>query len=87
MDGIITSTFNMSKPMSDIVAVSLQAWKWCTDYNPNQCTISIQDCEKKKMIWNYSHTFNGSIGSTRSQLIANIMRHSNKRMPYMLDAK
>ena len=88
VDGIITSTFNMSKPMSDIVAVSLQAsGNGVQTTNQINARISIQDSEKKKMIWNYSHTFNGSIGSTRSQLIANIMRHSSKRMPYVLDAK
>ena len=32
-------------------------------------------------------TTNARLKKARSQLIANIMRHSSKRMPYVLDAK
>tara|TARA_B100000683_G_C12445486_1_gene537930 strand:- start:314 stop:967 length:654 start_codon:yes stop_codon:yes gene_type:complete len=88
VDGVISSNYNMTNPMSNFIAMNIQSQGGgIQTTNQINVTISIQDCEKKKMIWNYSHTFNGSIGSTTGQLIDNIMRHSSKRMPYVLDTK
>jgi len=88
VDGVISSNYNMTKPMSNFIAMGIQAQGGgIQTTNQINVTISIQDCEKKKMIWNYSHTFNVSVGSTTGQLIDNIMRHSSKRMPYVLDTK
>ena len=88
VDGVISSNFNMTKPMSEFLAIGIQAaGGGIQTTNQINVTISIQDCDKKKMIWNYSHTFNGTVGSSTGQLIDNIMRHSSKKMPYVLDSK
>ena len=50
-DGVISSNYNMTKPMSNFMAMGIQAQGGgIQTTNQINVTISIQDCEKKKMI-------------------------------------
>jgi len=84
VDGIMTSNYGLSKPMSDgaAVAVALLVGAWGAT-NEVHVSISINDYKNKKLIWNYDHKFSGSIGSSPSSLVDGIMRHASKNMPYV----
>jgi len=84
VDGIITSNYALSKPMSDGVAVAaallLGAWGAT---NEVRVSLSISDCNHNKLIWNYNHKFSGRLGSSHSGLVERIMRQASRRMPYI----
>lgn len=84
VDGIITSNFSMSKPMSEgaSIATGVLFGTWGTT-NEVEATMSIHDCGAKKMIWNYNHKFSGSIGSTPARLVDGLMRQASRKMPYI----
>ena len=83
VDGIITSNFGLSKPISEGVAVAavflVGAWAPTNEVN---VTLSINDCSKSKMIWNSSHKYSGSLGSNPAWLVDGLMRDASKKMPY-----
>lgn len=84
VDGLITSNFSLSKPMSEGGAIALGilfgAW---TSTNQTQVSMEIHDRANKKMIWNYNHEASGSIGSSPSQLVDGLMRNASRKMPYI----
>jgi len=84
VDGVITSNYGLSKPMSDgaAIAVALLAGGFGAT-NEVHATLSISDCTNKKLIWNYDHKFSGSMGSSPSRLVDGLMRQASKKMPYM----
>lgn len=84
VDGIMTSNFGLSKPMSDgaAVAVALLVGVWGAT-NEVRVSLSISDCANQKLIWNYDHKFSGSLGSSPARLVDGLMRQASKKMPYM----
>jgi hypothetical protein len=84
VDGIMTSNYGLSKPMSNgaAVAVAVLVGAWGTT-NEVHVSLSISDCSNKKLIWNYDHKFSGSIGSTPARLVDELMRRASKKMPYL----
>lgn len=83
VDGIITSNYALSKPMSEgaAVAVGLLIGVWGSTNNTT-VNLEIHDRETKKLLWNYSHKASGGVGSTPAQLVDNLMRNASKKMPY-----
>lgn len=83
VDGIMMSNYALTKPMSDGAALAfgllLGAWGATNEVH---ATISINDCNNKKMIWNYDHKFSGSIGSSPARLVDGLLRQSSRKMPY-----
>lgn len=84
VDGIMTSNYGLSKPMSDgaAVAVGIIFGAWGAT-NEVHVSLSISDCINKKLIWNYDHKFSGSMGSSPARLVDELMRQASKKMPYM----
>jgi hypothetical protein len=84
VDGLLTSNFALSKPMSDgaAVALGLLVGVWGST-NEVRTTLTIYDCATAKMIWNYEHKYSGGIGSSPSRLVDQLMRSASRRMPYM----
>lgn len=84
VDGTITSNFSLTKPMSEggAIALGLLFGVW-TPTNQVHVSLNINDCKYKKLIWNYDHTFSGSIGSSASSLVNGLMRQASRKMPYM----
>jgi len=84
VDGIMTSNFSLSKPMSDGAAIAeafLSDSKSTT--NEVHASLSISDYKNQKLIWNYDHKASGSLGSSSSKLVDDIMREASLKMPYM----
>jgi hypothetical protein len=83
VDAIITSNYALSKPMSEagavVVGVLFGAWG---STNETQVSLELHDAKTKKMLWNYNHKASGSIGSSPSRLVDDLMRHASKKMPY-----
>ena len=83
VDGIMKSNYSLSKPMSEGAAIALAVIVGTSGTtNEVHVTLSIHDCSETKMIWNYDHTYSGSVGSSPARLVDGLMRHASKRMPY-----
>jgi hypothetical protein len=84
VDGVLTSNYGLSKPMSEgaAVAVAILVGTWGST-NEVSVSMGISDCKNKKLIWNYDHVFSGSLGSSPSRIVDGIMRRASKKMPYM----
>jgi hypothetical protein len=84
VDGLITSSFALSKPMSDGGAVAVMV---LTGYSGNtnevRANLSIHDGKVNKLLWNYEHKYSGGLGSSPAHLVDGMMRASSKKMPYM----
>jgi len=82
VDGIMTSNYSLTKPMSEgaAIAVGLLVGVWGPT-NEATASLSIHDQNTDKMIWNYSHKLSSSL-STPARLIDALMRQASKKMPY-----
>ena len=84
VDGIMGSNYALSKPMSEGAAVTMSLLVGASgSTNEVRVSLNINDCANKKLIWNYDHKFSGSIGSSPSRLVDQLMRKASKKMPYM----
>ncbi len=84
VDGIITSNYSLSKPMSEgaAIALGLLVGVWGPT-NEAAITLSIHDLSTKKMIWNFDHTLSSTLG-TPAGLVDALMRKASRKMPYFI---
>ena len=82
VDGVLTSNYSLSKPMSEGAAIALGviAGVWGPT-NEATVSLSIHDYSTKKMIWNYNHKLSSSL-STPAKLVDDLMRQASREMPY-----
>lgn len=83
VDGLITSNYALTKPISEgaAVAIGLLTGAWAST-NTTNVNMEIHDRNTGKMIWNYNHQVQGSVGSTPAQLVDNLMRNASRKLPY-----
>jgi hypothetical protein len=84
VDGILTSNYSLSKPMSEGAAIALGviAGVWGPTNEAN-VSLSIHDSGTNKMIWNYDHKLSSSL-STPAKLVDALMRQASRKMPYFI---
>ena len=83
VDGYIVSNFQLSKPVSEGAAIALSLLVGVgAATNEVGVNLTINDCSKTKMIWNYSFAYQGGIGSSPNKMVNDIMRSCSKNMPY-----
>jgi hypothetical protein len=84
VDGILTSNFGLSKPMSTGAAIA-ETFLFDSRSSTNEvhASLSISDYKNNKLIWNYDYKSSGSLGSTPSKLVDDLMREASLKMPYM----
>ena len=84
VDGIMTSNYGLSKPMSEGAAI-VEAFLVDSRSSTNEvhASLSIIDYSSKKMIWNYDYKSSGSLGSNPSKLVDDLLREASTKMPYM----
>ena len=84
VDGIMTSNYSLSKPMSEGAAIALAVivGVWGAT-NEATVSLSIHDFGTKKMIWNYDHKMSSSLG-TPAGLVDALMRQASRKMPYFI---
>jgi hypothetical protein len=82
VDGVLTSNYSLSKPMSEGAAIALAvvAGFWGPT-NEAVVSLSIHDRGAEKMIWNYDHRLTSTLGSP-SRLVDDLMREASRKMPY-----
>ena len=82
VDGIMTSNYSLSKPMSEgaAIAVALLFDVWGAT-NEAAVSLSIHDQSANKMIWNFDHKLSSSLGSPAG-LVDDLMRQASREMPY-----
>jgi hypothetical protein len=85
VDGLITSRFSMSQPLSTGAAIAIgvltDIWGPTNDID---VSMDVFDRVTSKMIWNYSRNIQGGVGSSPEWLVDNVMRHASRKMPYNL---
>ena len=83
VDGVLSSQFSLSKPMSGGAAVALL---FLTGFGgaTNEVTVSmsLKDCSQKSLIWKYDHKYSGGVLSSPASLVKTLMRDASKKMPY-----
>lgn len=84
VDAIVTSSFTMSKPMSEgaALALGLLIGVWGPT-NEVDGTISIHDGATARMIFNYDHTLSSSFGSP-GFIVEALLRRASRKMPYII---
>ena len=82
VDGILTSNYSLSKPMSEgaAIAAALLVGFWGAT-NEATVSLSIHDQSANKMIWNFDHKLSSSLGSP-ARLVDALMRQASREMPY-----
>ena len=82
VDGIMTSNYSLSKPMSEgaAIAVAVLVGVWGPT-NEATVSLSIHDSGAKKMIWNFDHKLSSSLGSP-AKLVDALMRQASRKMAY-----
>jgi hypothetical protein len=83
VDGILSSNYHLSKPMSEGAAVVTTILIGVGTTNEVHASLSIHDCSQQKLMWNYDHKYSGGIGSSPSRLVDGLMREASKKMPYV----
>jgi hypothetical protein len=82
VDGILTSNYSLSKPMSEGAAIAVGLIGGTTGAtNEATVSLSIHDSGTKKMIWNYDQKLSSSLG-TPARLVDDLMRQASRKMPY-----
>ena len=83
VDGILSSQFGLSKPMSAGAAIALSLFTGMAG-STNEVTVSLslKDCSTKSLIWKYDHKYSGGILSSPTSLVENLMRDASRKMPY-----
>jgi hypothetical protein len=82
VDGIMTSNYSLSKPMSEgaAIAVAVLVGVWGAT-NEATVSLSIHDQSANKMIWNFDHKVSSSMSSP-ARLVDALMRQASRKMPY-----
>jgi hypothetical protein len=82
VDGILTSNYSLSKPMSEGAAIAMAFIAgWWAPTNEAVASLSIHDSGTDKVIWNYDHKLSSTLGSP-SRLVDELMRQASRKMPY-----
>jgi hypothetical protein len=86
VDGILTSNYSLSKPMSEgaAIAAAILVGFWGAT-NEATVSLSIHDQSANKMIWNFDHKLSSSLG-TPAKLVDDLMRQASREMPYFTSA-
>jgi hypothetical protein len=87
VDGILTSNYSISKPMSEGAAIAMAVLTgfWGST-NEAVASLSIHDSRSAKMIWNYDHRLSSSLGSP-ARLVDDLMREASREMPYFTSVR
>lgn len=84
VDGILTSNYSLSKPISEGGANALAVLAgWWAPTNEAVVSLSIHDSGSGKMIWNYDHKLSSTLG-TPARLVDELMRQASRQMPYFV---
>jgi len=87
VDGILTSNYSLSKPISEVAAIALAVIAgWWAPTNEAVVSLSIHDSGSEKMIWNYDHKLSSSLSSP-ARLVDELMRQASRKMPYFISQK
>ncbi len=83
VDGLLSSHFSLSKPMSSGAAVALVFLTGIgASTNEVAVSLSIKDCDNKTLLWKYDHKYSGGLGSSPGRLVERLMGDASKKMPY-----
>lgn len=85
VDAIITSNFQLSKPMSDgaNLAVGLVTGFWGAA-NRTDVAMNVFDAESGRLLWNYDWQSENTAFGSHEELVNNLMRNASRRMPYIV---
>lgn len=83
VDAVIQDRVSLEKPMSEGVAIATRVifgtWE---STNRVQTTINIHDGKSGNLLWKYDYEASGSVGSSSTRLVDNLLKKAAKRFPY-----
>ncbi len=82
VDAVITGTFQMEKPMSTGGAIAAAVLLGYSNTNTISGFLKLIDQQSGEMLWSYSHSVAGGLGSTPQTVTAQLMRNASKKLPY-----
>lgn len=84
VDGIMTSNYALSKPMSQGAAVAMYLFVGFAGATASTTVdLSVHDYKTNKMIFNYNHKVGSTFGSAAG-LVDNLMKQASKKLPYVV---
>ena len=84
VDAVLTSRFQLSKPISTGGAVALAVlFGVGAATNQVSATLNLYDAESGGRLWTYDHTVAGGLGSSPQSVTEAIMNRATKRLPYI----
>lgn len=88
VDGVISSSFELFKPISKPVletVLFLASGFYGGSNHQIKAGMSISDCENSKLIWNYEHESSSTEESSPATIVDKFMRKISRKMPYILN--
>ncbi len=82
VDAVITGTFQMDKPMSTGGGIAAAVLLGYSNTNQIAASLKLIDQQSGDMLWSYSHTMAGGIGSSPQSVTTQLMRNASKKLPY-----
>jgi len=84
VDGVMTSNYALSKPMSQGAAVAMYLFVGFAGATASTTVyLSVHDLKTNKMIFNFNHKVGSTFGSAAS-LVDELMRQASKKLPYVI---
>ena len=82
VDAVMTSTYALSKPMSQGAAIAMYLFVgFAGATNQTTVDLSVHDYKTNKMIFDFNHKLGTTFGSAAS-LVDALMRKASKKLPY-----
>jgi hypothetical protein len=88
VDGYLTTTFNIDKPMTEGAAVAIYAVTALmgsgvsANTNEVKASVSVHDCKSNELMWRFDRSIDGSLGSSPERMVNYLMKRASKRLPY-----
>lgn len=82
VDGVISGRANLSKPLSDGVAIALNVLVGFSGRtNSISTSLDIHDVSGE-LLWKFDHRLSGSVGSTSDNITSILMKSASKKFPF-----
>lgn len=82
VDAVITSNFQLTKPMSEGAAIATTILFGFGTTNKATAIMELYDTNTEKSIWNFKHQMSGGILDNVDSMVDNLMRVASKKLPY-----
>lgn len=83
VDGLITSNYAMTKPISTGGAIALAVLGVGAATNQVTISLAITNGNDGEVLYNYQHVMSAGLGSNSASIVNALMKKASKKMPYI----